>query len=681
MALTTDLVGQDTSAGTLPATPFEKTQAEYKAQLDALIKQQNNLVASLDSRQGAGNPFFALAQGFLAPTKGGGFGESAGNAMQMFGAQQQQEKKQAQDTAMMRLQLAQASLAPYKEQMEMARKASLSGEIRKLLSGDGGGQPIKPSEAPDVARSMGIDPLGPAAASLIGKPSPAASNRNNLFSQFDPTTKALLMSQAAVDPEGTMKELAAFGVKDAGRTDKMKEMTWFADQFPAADRQRLMQFAANRALIGDPSTLITALNSVQQNIDKEIGDPSTNAALKAFIIYQLNPSGLGVTAQPSIPSAQPSIPSAPIAPSAQPTAPVSGANSNVEKVTAAAIRYNVPVNLALAVAKQESGFIHQTDKGITTSKKGALGLMQLMPDTARELKVDPNNLEQNIDGGVRYLKQQLDRFGNPRDAAIAYNAGPNSGYFKTGAILPETRDYVAAINAAGGFSNPPESPAASVPAAPAATLNQSQRTLRDSQLQDLQTARNKAAEAERAKAYTAFNGASRDRQASADVTALVNESPKMFGVFENPTYAAAIGSLAEEAVRLGNFTAGVPGIRKAVSNIGAPQKDIDNLQKLGVIAINMSLAVAEAQKGSVSNFERILFSQANLSTHDTPNVLLYKADLLRARAAFYSVLWDDFRKFEKANPSANFTDYQDKARPLIDRYEAQLARLRNNYIK
>lgn len=658
-------MADDIIGGLEQVSPYEKAQAEYKAQIANLSKIQNDLMASLDSRQGAGNPLFALAQGFLAPTRGGGFGESAANAMQLFGAQQQQQQKQDQETAMMRMQLAQASLAPYKEQMEMARKASLSGDIRKLLSGDGG-QPIKPTDAPDVARSMGIDPLGPAAASLIGRQQPATSNRNNLFSQFDPTTKALLMSQAAVDPEGTMKELTTFGLKDAGRTDKMKEMIWYADQSPAADRPRLMQFAANRALLGDPAAMVTALQSVSQLIDKEVDVP-TNTVLRAFLIDQLRAYGHGAPAQPSTPSA-------PITPAAQPTAPVSGANSNVEKVTAAAIKYNVPVNLALAVAKQESGLIHQTDKGLTTSPKGAVGLMQLMPDTARELKVDPSNLDQNIDGGVRYLKQQLDRFGNSRDAAIAYNAGPNSDYFKTGTLLPETRGYLAAINATGGFGNQPESPAA--------TLTQSQRILRDRQLQDLQTERNKAAAVERTRALNNFNESSKDRQTAADVMALVKQSPNMFGVFEKPGYASAIGGLAENAVRVGNFSIGVPGIRKAVSTLGATQQDIDNLQKVAVIAVTSSLNLAAAAKGSVSNFERELFQQASLSTHDTPNVLLYKADLLRARAAFSSVLWDDFRKFEKANPSANFTDYQDKVgRQLIDRYENQLAKIRDNYIR
>ena len=125
----------DLSTGNPAPSPFEKTQAEYKAQLDALIKQQNNLVASLDSRQGAGNPFFALAQGFLAPTKGGGFGESAGNAMQLFGAQQEQERKLNQETAMMRMQLAQASLAPAKEKYGMEREKAMGEALKTQLGG------------------------------------------------------------------------------------------------------------------------------------------------------------------------------------------------------------------------------------------------------------------------------------------------------------------------------------------------------------------------------------------------------------------------------------------------------------------------------------------------------------------------------------------------------------------
>ena len=78
------------------------------------------------------------------------------------------------------------------------------------------------------------------------------------------------------------------------------------------------------------------------------------------------------------------------------------------------------------------------------SPKGAMGLMQLMPGTAREMGVtDPNDPEQNIMGGAKYFRQQLDTFGDPALAAAAYNAGP-AAVRKYGGVPPyrETRNYV-----------------------------------------------------------------------------------------------------------------------------------------------------------------------------------------------------------------------------------------------
>jgi len=104
-------------------------------------------------------------------------------------------------------------------------------------------------------------------------------------------------------------------------------------------------------------------------------------------------------------------------------------------------RYGIPPQMALNLVRQESGF-----KQSAVSPKGALGLMQLMPATAKELGVDPTDPYQNIEGGMRYLRQQYDRFGDWSLAAAAYNAGPGA-VEKYGGIPPfkETQAYVPIV--------------------------------------------------------------------------------------------------------------------------------------------------------------------------------------------------------------------------------------------
>lgn len=107
----------------------------------------------------------------------------------------------------------------------------------------------------------------------------------------------------------------------------------------------------------------------------------------------------------------------------------------------AAHRHNVPEDLFLRLVQQESGW-----KATAQSRAGALGLAQLMPETARRLGVDPLDPRQNLDGGARYLKRQYDRFGSWRLALAAYNAGPEA-VVKYDGIPPyrETQGYVKAI--------------------------------------------------------------------------------------------------------------------------------------------------------------------------------------------------------------------------------------------
>ncbi|TAM62530.1 lytic transglycosylase domain-containing protein [bacterium] len=112
-------------------------------------------------------------------------------------------------------------------------------------------------------------------------------------------------------------------------------------------------------------------------------------------------------------------------------------------VDASAARWNVDPALVNAVIANESGFDPQA-----TSKVGAMGLMQLMPATAAGLGVsDPYDPQQNVAGGVRYLRGLLDRFnGDVSLAVAAYNAGPGA-VEKYGGVPPykETQQYVAAV--------------------------------------------------------------------------------------------------------------------------------------------------------------------------------------------------------------------------------------------
>jgi len=113
------------------------------------------------------------------------------------------------------------------------------------------------------------------------------------------------------------------------------------------------------------------------------------------------------------------------------------------EITEAADRYGIPERLVTAVIRAESGFNPHA-----VSRKGAQGLMQLMPSTASVLGVrnsfDPR---ENIDGGVRHLRGLLDRFpGNLPHAIAAYNAGEKAVAAYGGIPpYPETQDYVVKV--------------------------------------------------------------------------------------------------------------------------------------------------------------------------------------------------------------------------------------------
>ena len=113
----------------------------------------------------------------------------------------------------------------------------------------------------------------------------------------------------------------------------------------------------------------------------------------------------------------------------------------LEVAKAAARRHGVPEDLFVRLVQQESGW-----NPAAVSHKGATGLAQLMPETARRLGVDIADPQDNLNGGARYLRMMYDRFGDWKLALAAYNAGPQAVQ-KHGGVPPyaETKGYVLAI--------------------------------------------------------------------------------------------------------------------------------------------------------------------------------------------------------------------------------------------
>lgn len=161
--------------------------------------------------------------------------------------------------------------------------------------------------------------------------------------------------------------------------------------------------------------------------------------ITAFEPDEPAPPVLGAV-QASLPAAEQSP-----APTPQPAQPTPAAPVVADPralVRAAAARAGLPPAFVESVAKTESGFDPKA-----LSPKGAIGVMQLMPSTAKAMGADPNDPEQNIDAGARLLRELLLKYnGDVVKALAAYNAGePAVDHYQGVTPYPETQHYVNTV--------------------------------------------------------------------------------------------------------------------------------------------------------------------------------------------------------------------------------------------
>lgn len=253
--------------------------------------------------------------------------------------------------------------------------------------------------------------------------------------------------QAALERE-MKKAQKADRAQAANKTHKSAPAT----PIGTADVSTAAPAAASNVASTAPSTLREAeLVSEFDDLEKAlVNDPdfqATNPASNgAEVFNQLSGQGdvnpFAAAAQIENPTPTPNTIREPLVETLVEGAMVEVPSTTEEIIEAAAAKYNVDPDLVKAIATAESDWDQNA-----VSPVGAIGVMQLMPETAAALGVNPYDEQENIEGGALYIRQMLDTFGgNVRKAVAAYNAGPNA-VKQYGGVPPysETQNYVGRV--------------------------------------------------------------------------------------------------------------------------------------------------------------------------------------------------------------------------------------------
>ena len=132
-------------------------------------------------------------------------------------------------------------------------------------------------------------------------------------------------------------------------------------------------------------------------------------------------------------------------------------------------------------------------------------------------------------------------------------------------------------------------------------------------------------------------------------TRLARTQPGAFGLLNKPGFFNALATAAESNSRFGFISFSIPEIQKMILQVGGTQEQLNATSQLEFLAIKQQLDAAAKAKGSVSNYERGLFGKVTAQPSDTPNVIIWKSNLLKASALFERDLWGAYRQWEKSN--------------------------------
>lgn len=217
---------------------------------------------------------------------------------------------------------------------------------------------------------------------------------------------------------------------------------------------------------------------------------------------------------------------------------------------------------------------------------------------------------------------------------------------------------------------------------PALTLQERERRKEEekAQLETRTAAEKKLAESAAGRTSQIFEQASAAKQTDptyARIETILKEPgiDTVMGVLERNGALAQIGSLVEEAIRVGNYSIGIPTIRKVLTNAGTPQHLIDRAMELTSSFAQLNF---DARKGlgsgtSVSNFEQLMVNQMGLSMMDTAASAKAKLAFLREQAKFRQQVGSALKEARKKSPGLQYDDFEETPEfiTMFDAYKAR----------